>query len=117
MTNGFGPEKRKHVRVKIDGDLTIYHVQPSVSGNIYEVHAKPLVARISDVSENGIKMEVGDAHLPTEILKVKFNVHKHEPVDAYAKMVWKNGASCGLQFIILEKQSHRRIKEYVSLNL
>ena len=114
MTAGDSSDKRQHVRVKFSGDLTIYHVQPSKSGYIFEVQEKPISAKLDDVSEAGLKLEIGDTKLATDILKVNFNVKKSEPVNAFAKMVWKNGNCCGLQFIMLDEDSRKRIKNYIS---
>jgi c-di-GMP-binding flagellar brake protein YcgR len=109
----FQPEKRKHSRIKFDGDVQIHPVMQSKSGNILEVQDKTLVGKSDDLSEGGICLEVGDTNSATEILKLTFNVQKAKTVDAYAKLAWKSGSRCGLQFIVLDDDSRKQIKDFV----
>jgi len=113
MTDANQPDKRKHNRIKFDGDVTIHPVMQSKSGNILEVHDKSIVAKAGDISEGGIKLELGDTNSPTDILKINFKVQKFKTVDAYAKLAWKSGNSYGLQFIVLDEDSRGQIKSYI----
>ena len=113
MTDANQPDKRKHNRIKFDGDVTIHPVMQSKSGNILEVQARGITARGGDISEGGIRLELGDTNSPTDILKVNFKVQKFKSVDAYAKLAWKSGTSYGLQFIVLDDDSLSQIRNYV----
>lgn len=106
-------EKRKFQRIKFDGDVTIHPVMQSKSGNILEVQAKGIPAKGNDISEGGIRLELGDTNSPTDILKINFKVQKFKTVDAYAKLAWKSGNTCGLQFIVLDEDSKNQIHSYV----
>jgi len=64
-----------------------------------------------DISEGGIRLELGNA--PTEFLRVNFNIQKYKSVDAFAKLVWKNGQTCGFQYIFLDTDSRMQIRNYV----
>ncbi|HTA77399.1 MAG TPA: hypothetical protein VK791_09605, partial [bacterium] len=50
------------------------------------------------------------------IVKIKFKLREYKPVDAFAKLVWKNGGICGFQYIILDDISRSHIRHYVSEN-
>jgi len=106
-------EKRKFNRIKFDGDVTIHPVMQSKSGNILEVQPEGVPAKGSDISEGGIRLELGDTNSPTDILKINFKVQKFKTVDAYAKLAWKSGGTCGLQFIVLDDDSRVQIRTYI----
>jgi hypothetical protein len=114
VPNGDRPERRKHARVKFEGDLTVYHVQPSKSGNIFEEQTKPTLVKIVDISEGGIKLDGGGAIISMDILKINFNVQESQPITGYAGMAWKSGSSCGLQFMVLAESTRQLIKNYVA---
>jgi len=113
MTDANQPDKRKHNRIKFDGDITIHPVMQSKSGNILEVQSKGISAKGGDLSEGGIRLEIGDTNSPTDILKINFKVQKFKSIDAYAKLAWKSGNSYGLQFIVLDDDSRTQIRNYV----
>jgi len=113
MADSQQPEKRKHSRIKFDGDVKIHPVMQSKSGNILEVQNKEIAAKSDDLSEGGICLEIGDTNAATDILKLTFSIKKDKAVDAYAKLAWKSGAKCGLQFIVLDDESRKQIKDYV----
>ncbi len=113
MKDDANNEKRKFNRIKFDGDVTIHPVMQSKSGNILEVQSKGIPAKGSDISEGGIRLEVGDTNSPTDILKINFKVQKFKTVDAYAKLAWKSGNTYGLQFIVLDDDSRNQIHSYV----
>ena len=106
-------EKRKHTRVRFDGDVTIHHVRQSVSENILEVDGEPIKAKLDDFSEAGLRLDLGDTQHPTEILKVKFTVKKYKSVDGYARLAWKKGSNYGFRFIVLDKDSRQQIENYI----
>jgi hypothetical protein len=106
-------DKRKHNRIKFDGDVIIHPVMQSESGNILEVQGKAITAKGGDISEGGIRLELGDTNSPTDILKVSFKFQKAKPVDAYARLAWKSGGTYGLQFIVLDDDSRAQIRSYV----
>jgi hypothetical protein len=107
------PDKRKHHRIKFDGDVTVNPVMQSKSGNILEVQAAGLAAKGSDISEGGIRLELGDTNSPTDILKINFKIQKFKTIDAYVKLAWKSGNTYGLQFIVLDDESRNIIRNFV----
>ena len=107
-------EKRKHTRVKFEGEVTIHQVRQSVSENILEVDGEPIKVKLDDFSEAGLRLDLGDTQHPTEILKVKFSVKKFKTVDGYAKLTWKMGSNCGFRFIVLDKDSREQIENYIA---
>jgi hypothetical protein len=113
MSDAHQPNKRKHNRIKFEGDITIHPVMQSESGNILEVQKKGIVAKGSDISEGGIRLELGDTNSPSDMFKVNFKIQKSEPVDVYAKIVWKSGTACGLQFLVMDDHSREQIRGYV----
>jgi hypothetical protein len=107
------PDKRKHQRIKFDGDVTIHPVMQSQSGNILEVQGKGIVAKGKDISEGGIGLELGDTNSPIDILKVVFKVQEFKSIDVYAKLAWKSGNTYGLQFIVLDDDTRSQINNYL----
>ena len=113
MSDSNQPNKRKHNRIKFDGDISIHPVMQSVSGNILEVTQKAIKAKGGDISEGGIRLELGDTNSPNDMFKVHFKIQTSQPVEAYAKLVWKSGTTCGLQFLVLDETSREQIKNHV----
>jgi hypothetical protein len=113
MTDANKPNKRKHNRIKFEGDITIHPVMQSASGNILEVTQKEIKAKGGDLSEGGIRLELGDTNSPNDILKVHFNIQAARAVDVYAKLVWKSGTTCGLQFLVLDADAREMIRNHV----
>ncbi len=113
MRDDANNEKRKFSRIKFDGDVTIHTVMQSKSGNILEVQSTGIAAKGNDISEGGIRLEIGDTNSPTDILKINFKVQKFKTVEAYAKLAWKSGNTCGLQFIVLDDDSRGQIRSYI----
>jgi hypothetical protein len=112
MTGSRPRDKRKYNRIQFDGDITFHPVMPS-AGNVLEVQPQGLSAKGSDISEEGLRLEIGDTRSPGDILKVKFAVQKYKSVDAYGKLAWKKGKYYGLHFFILDEDSRGQIREYV----
>ena len=113
MSDSNQPNKRKHNRIKFDGDISIHPVMQSLSGNILEVTQKAIRAKGGDIREGGIRLELGDTNSPNDIFKVHFKIQSSESVEAYAKLVWKSGTTCGLQFLVLDESSREQIKNHV----
>jgi c-di-GMP-binding flagellar brake protein YcgR len=113
MSDTNPPNKRKHNRIKFDGDISIHPVMQSVSGNILEVAQKAIKAKGGDISEGGIRLELGDTNSPNDIFKVHFKIQTSATVEAYAKLVWKSGHTCGLQFLVLDESSKEQIRNHV----
>lgn len=111
MTKTHRPERQKHTRIQFDANVTIYPVTSSKSGNVLEMPAEGIQVKGRDISEGGIRLELGNA--PTEFLRVNFNIQKYKSVDAFAKLVWKNGQTCGFQYIFLDTDSRMQIRNYV----
>jgi hypothetical protein len=106
-------DKRKHHRIQFDGDITLHPVMPSQADNVLEVQSQGISAKGSDISEEGLRLEIGDTRSPGDILKVKFSVEKFKSVDAYGKLAWKKGNYYGLHFFVLDSDSRSQIREYI----
>jgi len=113
MTGSKRQDKRKHNRVKFDGDVTLHPVTASHLGDVLEVQSQGISTKGNDLSEEGLKLEIGDTRSPGDILKVKFTVQKFKSVDAYGKLTWKKGKYGGLHFFILDSDSRGQIREYI----
>jgi len=111
MTKAHHPERQKHTRIQFDANVTVYPVTHSKSGNVLEIPSEGIKVRGRDISEGGIRLELG--HAPTEFLRVNFNIQKYKTVDAFAKLVWKNGPTCGFEYIFLDTDSRLQIRNYV----
>ena len=107
-------DRRKYDRAKFEEEVTVHKVAESKSGNVFEVQGAPLVVQAQDVSEGGIRLELADVSSPSKIFKLNFKLPKNGYVDVYSKLAWKTDGACGLQFIVLDEESRRQIKGYVS---
>jgi hypothetical protein len=107
------PERRKYTRAKFQESVTVHQVAESKSGNVFEVQGNPVTAKAQDVSEGGMRLEIGDVNSPTKIFKLNFKLPKNGSVDVYTKLAWKSEGYCGLQFIVLDDESRKLIKSFV----
>jgi hypothetical protein len=107
-------ERRKHPRAKFQETVTVHKVIESSSGNVFEVQGNPIIVKAEDVSEGGIRLEIGETNSPTKILKLNFQLQKNKPVDVYTRLAWTGKGQCGLQFIVLDEEIRRMIQTYVS---
>lgn len=107
------PERRKYPRVKFQESVVVHNVMESKSGNVFEVQGNPVVAKAQDVSEGGIRLEVGNGNPLGKIFKLNFQIQKGMTVDVYSKLAWANGDQFGLQFIVADEQIRRGIRGFV----
>ena len=114
MSQGTHPknERRKHTRAKFQDSVVVHKVIESKSGNVYEVQGNPLVVKALDVSEGGIRLEIG-SDPSSKILKLNFQVQKNKPMDIYSKLAWTEKGTCGLEFIVADEQIRLLIRNYV----
>ena len=108
------PERRKFTRAKFDETVTLHNVTESKSGNVFEVEGHPITVKAQDVSEGGIKLEFADTASPSKIYKLNFKIPKNGSVDIYSKLAWKSDGSFGLQFIVVDEEVRKHIRNYVS---
>jgi len=106
-------DRRKFPRAKFQDTVTVHKVVESSSGNVFEVQGNPIVGKGGDVSEGGIRIEIGKANSPTKILKLNFKLQKDSSIDVYTRLVWSAQGECGLQFIVLDDEIRQQIKAYV----
>lgn len=106
-------ERRKHPRVKFDETVTVYKVTESKSGNVYEVQESPLVVKAKDVSEGGIRLKYVTEDKENKILKLSFQIPKDGQVEVCSKLVWDKDGHCGVEFIVLDEEVRRNIREFV----
>jgi hypothetical protein len=114
QNSGNRPERRKYTRAKFQETVTVHEVAESKSGNVFEVQGNPITAKAQDVSEGGVRLEIGDVNSPSKIFKLNFKLPKCGSVDFYTKLAWKSEGYCGLQFIVLDDESRKLIKGYVT---
>jgi len=106
-------ERRRFPRAKFQDTVTIHKVVESSSGNVFEVQGNAIIAKGGDVSEGGIRVEIGSNNSPTKILKLNFKLQKDNTIDVYTRLVWNAKGECGLQFIVLDDEIRQQIKAYV----
>lgn len=107
------PERRKHPRAKFQETVVIHNVIESKSGNVFEVQGNPVVAKARDVSEGGIRLDIGNAAALNKIFKLNFQVQKDKSVDVYSKLAWASEGVLGLQFIVADEEIRRMIRGFV----
>ncbi len=105
-------ERRKHPRVKFHEKITAHNVVESKSGNVYEVSDNPQTIQALNISEGGIRLELGTIHEPSTIVKLTLSF-KEKSLDVYSKLVWTAKGLCGLQFMVLEEEVRKAIRALV----
>jgi hypothetical protein len=110
-------DRRRYPRVKFHGKVTAHPVVESKSGNVYEVQGNPLTLKAQNVSEGGIRLELGEVSSPSSILKLNFKVDKDRSVDVYSKLAWVMNGLCGFQFIVLDEEVRKAIRGFVERSL
>ena len=106
-------ERRKYPRAKFQDSVIVHNVMESKSGNLFEVQGSPIVVKAQDVSEGGIRLEIGDVNPPNKIFKLKFEIQKDKSVDIYSKLAWFNNGLLGLQFIVADSEIRKLIRMFV----
>ena len=106
-------DRRKHPRVKYEDKVQIHPVIESKSGNVFEVQGNPLTVNSYDLSEGGIRLELGIPKPPSHILKLNFRVHKDKSVDVYSKLAWTSDKFHGYQFIVVDEETKKIIRDLV----
>jgi hypothetical protein len=106
-------ERRKYPRAKFLESVVVHNVIESKSGNVFEVQGNPLVVKAQDVSEGGIRLEIGGSPARNKIFKLNFQVQKNKSVDVYSKQAWANNGMLGLQFIVADEEIRRMIRGFV----
>lgn len=106
-------ERRKHPRAKFEDQVQIHPVVESKSGNVFEVQGNPLTVKAFDLSEGGIRLELGIPKPPSHILKLNFRVHKDKTVDVYSKLAWTSEKFLGYQFIVVDEETRKAIRDLI----
>ena len=91
-------EKRRYERHPFEGTLRLQRVRESSLGSIFEVAEHSIEAAARDISEGGLKVEVGDVLPADSILKV--TLAAEPPVEAYVRVVWSRNRDCGLSYLL-----------------
>lgn len=107
------PERRKYPRVKFQESVVVHNVVESKSGNVFEVQGNPMVVKAQDVSEGGIRLEVGTGNPLGKIFKLNFQIQRDKTVDVYSRLAWADDGRFGLQFIVADEQIRRYIRGFV----
>lgn len=106
-------ERRKYPRAKFLETVVVHNVVESKSGNVFEVQGSPIVVKAQDVSEGGIRLEIGDVNPPNKIFKLNFEIQKDKSVDIYSKLAWSGNGLLGLQFIVADSEIRKLIRMFV----
>lgn len=106
-------DRRKHPRAKFEDQVQIHPVVESKSGNVFEVQGNPLIVKAFDLSEGGIRLELGIPKPPSHILKLNFRVHKDKTVDVYSKLAWVSDKYLGYKFIVEDDETRKAIRDFV----
>lgn len=105
-------EKRRHHRHVTQKPVSVFHVLPSKSGNIYEVQNSPIGAQTVDLSEGGAGLQISTRTLqPQGILKLVFEAPSGDQFEIYAKIMWSEKTRCGVRFIMSDQAVLKSIKE------
>jgi len=102
-------EKRKFNRFEFQKTVQIFPVLPSKSGNIFEVHKKPIEAWANDISEGGLRLEAADSFEPNFLLKLNLELEEDRSVEVYGKIIWSRDSHCGVRFMMVDKQLRKGI--------
>jgi hypothetical protein len=106
-------ERRKYPRIKFVDRVEIFPVIESKSRNIFEVQNTPITVKAVDLSENGIRLELGTSKPPARILKLNFQINKDKSINVYGKMAWVSGKFLGCTFVAMDKESRQLIRDFV----
>ena len=106
-------ERRRHSRAKFNETISVYKVVESKSGNVYEILGNPLVVKAKDLSEGGMRLQFINEDKDNKILKLSFQIPNDGKVEVCSKLVWAKDGHSGLEFIVLDEEVRRDIREYV----
>jgi hypothetical protein len=108
-------ERRKHRRAVYSNPLHVQTVSSSKTGNVFEVKNQAFPAHGRDISEGGFGVNLPSAFKPGAILKIIFKVgiHDENESEAYVRVVWTRQDNHGLQFLMLEDSTLRKIRGYI----
>ncbi|GEM_PF-2719132 len=109
-------ERRKHPRVPYSNTLKVQKVSSSKIGNVFEVQADALKGAAQDIGEGGFRVELPTNLKPGAILKLIFKVGARdaEMSEAYVRVVWSDKEEHGVQFLMLEDMTLRKIRVFIS---
>jgi hypothetical protein len=114
--SGTFKERRKYPRAGFDETITVYKVVESKSGNVYEIQGNPLVIKAKDVSEGGMRLQFINEDKNNKILKLSFQIPNDGKVEVCSKLVWAKDGHSGLEFIVLDEEVRRNIRNFVGKN-
>jgi c-di-GMP-binding flagellar brake protein YcgR len=106
-------ERRKYTRAKFHEPVELHPVVESKSGNVFEVQEDHISAEAKDLGEGGIRLNISNTDSPVKIFKLTFQLTKTRMVDVYSKLAWSEEGFCGLQFIVVDEEVRRAIRNYV----
>jgi len=108
-------ERRKHRRAVYSHPLRVQTVLPSKIGNVYDVNSQTISAISCDISEGGFGIDLNTVFKAGAILKITFKVgiHDENESEAYVRVVWTRRDKHGLQFLMLEDSTLRKIRGFI----
>lgn len=107
-------ERRRHSRSRFNTPVLFSPVTESRSGQVLEVTAAFLTAKIRNLCENGICLELLEIVPKTDILLVHLKVpHRPDPLMIYAKKIWEKGRVGGFEFIVIQEADRSAIQRHI----
>jgi hypothetical protein len=109
------PERRKYKRAPFRGSVEIQTVTPSKTGNVYEIQSPRIPLSACNIGEGGLELSLPSDLKPGTLLKLTFRTgpEGQELSEAFARVVWNRDGRHGVQFLMLEDETHRRIRGIV----
>jgi c-di-GMP-binding flagellar brake protein YcgR len=90
--------------------------------NIIEIHytsnSPPLTARLSDLSERGVFVDVGNPLPVGATLSFKFYLRtiSSDPIEGQGKVIWRQETvGMGIEFLDLKDEDRAKIKRFIFL--
>ena len=112
---GKEPERRKFKRAPFRGSIEIQTVTPSKTGNVYEIQTPRIPLSACNIGEGGLELNLPSDVKPGTLLKLTFRTGSEgqELSEAFARVIWNRDGRHGVQFLMLEEETHRRIRGIV----
>ena len=112
---GKNAERRRFKRAPFRGSVEVQSVTPSKTGNVYEIKAPRIPLSACNIGEGGLELNLPSDLKPGTLLKLTFRTgpEGQEVSEAFARVVWNREGRHGVQFLMLEEETHRRIRRIV----
>ncbi len=103
--------RRLHIRVLFEQPVRVAFVREHPMGNTLEVPEPRVVLKGHDLSENGLRLDLGP-HKPPALIKAVFMLRR-DPIEVYARFTWKVRSLCGYEFLFMTEKDRQRVRRFV----